>query len=266
MIQTKRRCYFLLAMIAPVLLAGCIPPDTGHTGPGRCVGNCAYWVLHEYPHDSEAFTQGLVIADGVLYEGTGINGRSTLRRVDLDSGAVTQQAKLDDAHFGEGIAVVEDRIFQLTWQSKVGFIYDRHTFAPLGEFHYPTEGWGLTYDGENLILSDGSDKLYFYSPADFTLQREVAVTEGGSPVRRLNELEYIKGEIWANVWQTNTIVRIAPDTGKVLERIDLSGLLSALERLRADVLNGIAYDAEQDRIFVTGKLWPKIFEIERAHP
>lgn len=262
MAMKNRRYVAAAALLVCGLLGGCIPP----TAPGeeRCVGDCAFRAVNTYPHDPKAFTQGLIFLDGVLYEGTGLNGQSSLRRVALETGTVTQRADLDSAYFGEGIAVAGDRIYQLTWRSKVGFIYDRESFAVVGQFHYTTEGWGLTFDGEHLILSDGTARLFFHDPADFSVQREITVTENGAPVPRLNELEYIDGAVWANVWQTNSIVRIAPDTGVVLERIDLTGLLTTVERLQADVLNGIAYDAVGNRIFVTGKHWPKLFEIRRA--
>ncbi len=228
----------------------------------------AYRVVHDYPHDPDAFTQGLVYADDVLYEGTGLNGESTLRRVELESGKVLESTALDPVHFGEGIAIVGNRIYQLTWQTRTAFVYDRETLKSLTTFSYPTEGWGLTTDGERLIMSDGTNQLFFRDPETFREQSRMAVCDGDQPVPNLNELEYVDGEIWANVWQTDRIARIDPGTGHVTGWIDLTGLLPVAEseERHVDVLNGIAFDAETDRIFVTGKLWPKLFEIELIPP
>jgi glutamine cyclotransferase len=224
-----------------------------------------YVVVAEYPHDPNAFTQGLQYVDGELYEGTGLNGASSLRRVALETGEVLQQVDLDDAYFGEGITVVEDQIYQLTWQSNVGFIYDRESFARQEEFSYPTEGWGITYDGEQLIMSDGSATLRRWDPETLAEVGRVDVVDQGRPITRLNELEYINGEVFANIWQTNRIARIDPATGHVTGWIDLTGLLDPEDiTQRVDVLNGIAYDAENDRLFVTGKWWPKLYEIDLA--
>jgi glutamine cyclotransferase len=219
-------------------------------------------VVHVYPHDPEAFTQGLVYLDGFLYEGTGLNGRSTIRKVRLENGEVLQIQKIDSQYFGEGIAVKGDTIYELTWQSEIGFLYDRSTFQRKGTFSYRGEGWGLTHDGLRLIMSDGSASLRFLDPATQKEVSRVQVKDGGTPVANLNELEYIKGEIYANVWQTQRIARISPKTGRVIGWIDLEGLLTPREAQAADVLNGIAYDAAGDRLFVTGKLWPKLFEIK----
>lgn len=221
-----------------------------------------YRVVHVFPHDPEAFTQGLVYLDGVLYEGTGLNGRSTIRKVRLENGEVLQLQKLDAQYFGEGIAVFGGTIFELTWQSGIGFLYDRTSFQRKGSFSYRGEGWGLTHDGHRLIMSDGSAYLRFLDPATQTELSRVQVMDGSNPVVRLNELEYVKGEILANVWQMDRIARISPKTGRVTGWIDLRGLLSAREAQGVDVLNGIAYDAAGDRLFVTGKLWPKLFEIK----
>ena len=228
-----------------------------------------YEIVHTYPHDAQAFTQGLVYVDGQFYESTGLYGASSLRRVELETGNVLQERDLDAAYFAEGLALVDDRLIQLTWQSQVGFVYDRETFALLDQFNYASEGWGLAYDGEQLMMSDGTATLHFLDPTTLTETRSVQVHDGDTPVVRLNELEYVEGEVWANVWQTNRIARIAPRTGKVVGWIDLTGLLDAGTRqdgaatgLTEDVLNGIAYDAEGERIFVTGKLWPWLFEIK----
>lgn len=221
-----------------------------------------YEVVATYPHDPGAYTQGLQYVDGVLYEGTGLYGRSSLRQVDLESGTVIQQINLADEYFGEGIYVLEDRIYQLTWKSRVAFLYDRETFELVDQFSYPTEGWGLTYDGQHLLMSDGSSTIFRRDPVTFEEVGRITVMEEGQPVNLLNELEYIDGLIWANIWLTDEIVLIDPSSGLVTARVDFAGLLSEEEAASAEVLNGIAYDEENDRIFVTGKFWPKLFEIK----
>jgi glutaminyl-peptide cyclotransferase len=222
-----------------------------------------YQVVHVYPHDPQAFTQGLIFVDGVLYEGTGLNGRSSVRKVKLENGQVQQFQKVADEYFGEGIAIWRDRIFELTWRSEIGFIYDRNSLARVGTFTYPGEGWGLTTDGTRLIMSDGSSSLRFLDPATQKETGRIQVRDGSVPVENLNELEFVKGEVLANVWQTDRIARIDPKRGRVVGWIDLQGLLSPADAAPADaVLNGIAYDAAKDRLFVTGKLWPKMFEIK----
>jgi glutamine cyclotransferase len=223
----------------------------------------SYELVNTYPHDPAAFTQGLSYQDGVLYEGTGLNGQSSLRRVELETGAVLQRVDLPPQYFGEGITVFSDTIVQLTWRSQLGFVYDKASFTRLGEFVYPTEGWGITNDGARLIMSDGSATLYFLDPASFERIGQVEVADSNGPVLRLNELEYVEGEVFANVWQTERVARIDPQTGRVTGWIDLAGLLGPEDRVQpVDVLNGIAYDAASKRLFVTGKLWPKLFEIE----
>lgn len=227
----------------------------------------SYSIVNTYPHDRDAFTQGLVFEDGVLYEGTGLLGQSTLRSVELETGDILQILELSAEFFGEGITVYGDRIIQLTWQSNVGFVYDKNSFELLQEFNYSTEGWGITHDGERLIMSDGTSELHFLDPQTFEEIGQLAVFDDDGPVTRLNELEYIQGEIYANVWQTDQIARIASETGRVVGWVDLEGLLTAEDRSEpVDVLNGIAYDADTDRLFVTGKLWPKLFEIELIPP
>jgi glutamine cyclotransferase len=223
-----------------------------------------YQIVAEYPHDPSAFTQGLQYVDGELYEGTGLYGESTLRRVNLATGQVLEQVDLPDDYFGEGIVVVDDRIYQLTWQSHIGFIYDKESFEQLDDFAYPTEGWGITYDGTHLIMSDGSPTLRRWDPETLAEVDQVDVVDAqGNPVTRLNELEYIDGEVYANIWQTDRIARIDPVTGRVTGWIDLTGLLADEDVTQpVDVLNGIAYDDTLDRLFVTGKLWPKLFEID----
>jgi glutamine cyclotransferase len=227
------------------------------------VPTLTFRVLNTYPHDRQAFTEGLVISDDMLYEGTGLNGASNLRRVDLETGKVLQSVALDPQYFGEGVTTWQDQIIQLTWKSQIGFVYDKATFKLLKTFTYPSEGWGLTHDDHSLIMSDGTPTIHFLDPVTLQETKRITVTDKGRPVVNLNELEYVRGEILANVWQTDRIARIAPETGEVIGWIDLAGLLGQADRQPAvDVLNGIAYDAEHDRLFVTGKLWPKLFEIE----
>lgn len=243
-------------------LQGCSSP-----GNSDIIPVYSYNIVNTYPHDPDAFTQGLVFEDGVLYEGTGLYEESSLRRVDLETGDILQIRELSDQFFGEGITIYGDEIIQLTWKSRTGFVYDRNSFELLQEFNYPTEGWGITYDGTRLIMSDGTATLHFLDPETFEEIGQVEVFDNDGPVTRLNELEYVQGEIYANVWQTDWVARVAPETGRVVGWIDLGGLLSAEDRSQpVDVLNGIAYDAPTDRLFVTGKLWPKLFEIELTSP
>ena len=217
-------------------------------------------VLGQYPHDPNAFTQGLAIAGGRLYEGTGRNGQSSLRRVDLESGEVVQRRNLGSRYFGEGITVMGGKVYQLTWQSHTGFVYDLESFEQLDTFYLPGEGWGLTHDGEHLIVSDGSATLRFLDPGDYSEVKRVEVRgPDGSPVSRLNELEYIDGEVWANIWYEDFILRIDPQSGAVNSVVDLRGLYEP--RSSEAVLNGIAWDQDNGRLFVTGKLWPQLFEI-----
>jgi glutaminyl-peptide cyclotransferase len=225
---------------------------------------CSYEVVTSYPHDPDAYTQGLAFYDGCLFEGTGLRGRSTVREVDLESGQVVRQLEINDAHFGEGIAIVGERIFQLTWRSHKGFVYDLRTFASVGEFAYDGEGWGLTHDGRYLVMSDGTARLRFLDPDSLVVQRTLEVRAGARPIDRLNDLQYVDGEIFANVWQTDRIARINPETGELIAWIDLSGLLRGEDRTSADVLNGIGYDAATGRLVVTGKLWPRLYEIRLA--
>ena len=224
-------------------------------------------VVRQFPHDPQAFTQGLFFHDGVLYESTGLHGESTLRRVALESGEVLEERRLLPSLFGEGAALVGDRIVQLTWKAGIGFVYDRESFRLLREFRYAGEGWGLTFDGKHLVMSDGSDTLRFWDPDTFRELRRLPVVTGGVPVSNLNELEWIEGEIWANLWTEDRIARIRPDTGEVTAFVDLAGILPPASRLpESDVLNGIAWDPEERRIFVTGKKWPTLFEIELIEP
>ncbi|HMF01857.1 MAG TPA: glutaminyl-peptide cyclotransferase [Terriglobia bacterium] len=222
-----------------------------------------YRVVKTYPHDRTAFTQGLEYRDGFLYEGTGMFGRSSVRKIDLDSGRIIQRYDLPQPFFGEGITVLNQQILELTWQSQTGFVYDKSSFQVLRSFDYPGEGWGLTNDGKQIYMSDGSANIRVWDSATLKEIRRITVKDGATPVTQLNELEWVRGEIYANVWQTDRIARISPVDGRVLGWIDLTGILPKSERPDPDaVLNGIAYDAAGDRLFVTGKLWPKIFEIK----
>lgn len=222
-----------------------------------------YRIVHTYPHDPQAYTQGLLYEDGNLYESTGLNGRSSLRMVDLKTGRVLQKADVPRQYFAEGLASWGSTLIQLTWQSHIAFVYDRFSFRLLHTFTYQGEGWGLTQDGKDLILSDGTATLRFYDPGTFREVRSIVVKDHGSQVTQLNELEYVHGEIYANVWHTDRIARISPASGRVLGWIDLSGLLTPGEVSDPEaVLNGIAWDSADDRLFVTGKLWPKLFEIK----
>ena len=224
-------------------------------------------VVHSYPHDPQAFTQGLFFHDGFLYEGTGLRGRSTIRKVEIETGRVVQAVELPPEFFGEGISQWGDRLIGITWQEQTAFVLDLKSFKLWRKFNYPGEGWGLTHNAKELVMSDGSPELRFLDPLSFKELRRVRVTADGEPVRELNELEWVEGEIFANVWQTDRIARIDPRTGRVTAWIDLAGILPDDQRLNADaVLNGIAYDEKKKRLFVTGKLWPKLFEIQLTKP
>ena len=246
----------LVAAIAAIRGAG-----AGQTPAGEFLPVHGYTIVRTYPHDRDAFTQGLQYVDGFLYEGTGMNGRSSIRKVRLDTGEVVQRRDIAQEYFGEGIVIVGGELFQLTWQSGIGFVYDRATFTPKRTFRYRGEGWGLTYDGSSIVMSDGTDALRFLDPKTLAERSRLRVTAGGKPLPQLNELEFVDGEILANVWMTDYIARIDPKSGRVRGWIDLRGLLSPRERAATDVLNGIAYDAAGKRLFVTGKLWPRVFEI-----
>ena len=223
----------------------------------------SYKIKNSWPHDKRAYTQGLIFLDGLLWESTGQYGASSLRKVELKTGKVIKIITVPQNYFAEGMTVFRNKVFQLTWQEQKGFIYDPVTFQKQGEFTYSGEGWGLTHDGVSLIMSDGTDRLRFLDPATLQTTRTINVADGGEPVDQLNELEYIDGEIYANVYQTDRVARIEPKTGAVTGWIDLTGLLKTGDRTGAeDVLNGIAYDEAGKRLFVTGKLWPKLFEIE----
>ena len=223
-------------------------------------------IVESFPHDPAAFTQGLLIHEGRLFEGTGQYGQSTLREVDLVSGNVLRFSRLGAAYFGEGIAVIADRIYQLTWRSGIGAVYDLESFEVLETFRYEGEGWGLTYDGQALILSDGTATLRFLDPDSFSVIRELEVVGPNGPVSRLNELEYIRGEIWANGWYEESIVRIDPESGEVVGVVDASQVYPAELRGREEVVNGIAFDSSEEKIYITGKNWPQIHEIRLVVP
>ena len=221
-----------------------------------------YTIVDAYPHDETAFTQGLAFENETIYEGTGLYGHSTLRKTELETGKVLEIHELSSEIFGEGITICGNRLIQITWKNHLGFVYDKETFDLIREFRYSTEGWGIAYDGVRLIMSDGSSTLYFFDPETLEETGRIEVQDNGEPVIRLNELEYARGEIYANVWMTNRIAIISPETGRIVGWIDLEGLLNPEQQTRADVLNGIAYDPIDDRLFVTGKLWPTLFEID----
>jgi glutaminyl-peptide cyclotransferase len=222
-----------------------------------------YRVVHAYPHDPNAFTEGLEYRAGFLYESTGLKGRSWLRKESLETGQVLQQIDLDPQYFGEGITILNQQIFRLTWQSEIGFVYDQPSFRLKRMFNYPGEGWAMTNDGQNIYMDDGTAQIRVWDPLTLQEKRRITVRDHGEPVMNLNELEWVRGEIYANIWQKDVIARISPVDGRVLGWIDMAGILPAADRTgQEDVLNGIAYDVLGDRLLVTGKLWPKIFQIK----
>jgi glutaminyl-peptide cyclotransferase len=242
---------FLLALIGPATAQ--TPTDYAY-------------VVNAYPHDTQAFTEGLFYLNGYLYESTGLNGQSTIRKEKLETGEVVQQQALDSRYFGEGIVDWKSQLIQLTWQSQIGFVYDLETFKQRQAFHYHGEGWGLTRDDQHIIMSDGTNTLRFLDPETLKEVGSISVTADGRAIGNLNELEWVKGEIYANIWQSNVIARIDPKSGNVLAWIDLSNVVAAAGvHDNNAVLNGIAYDQARDRLFVTGKLWPWLFEIRLAH-
>jgi glutamine cyclotransferase len=249
-------------MLVAVLASCFVPLPVAAADPGD-IPTATYSLVKALPHDREAFTEGLVYWKGMLIESTGLYGHSSLRKVDLETGLVRQEVKLPGQFFGEGIAVLAGRIYQLTWQNHRGFVYDVDTLKPEGDFQFTGEGWGLATDGQSLIMSDGTNRIRFIDPATFRVTRAIDVFAHGQPVEMLNELEYVKGELYANVWQTEFVIRIDPATGRVLGAIDFVGILPKVDRASdTDVMNGIAYDAEDDRLFVTGKNWPKLFQVK----
>jgi len=264
---------WLILLVVLVICSGCVEQDMPASSPALSSSSSpsvlsdtpvySYEIVNVYPHDASAFTEGLVFADGVLYEGTGLHGSSSLRQVELATGRVLKEYRVPAQYFGEGITLWNDTLIQLTYQSHLGFVYDKDSFALSRTFSYPTEGWGLTHGGTHLIMSDGTAALYSLDPGSFEVVSWLEVTDRGTAIAQLNELEYIKGTIYANVWPTNRIAMISPETGELVGWLELNGLLSAEDRLQpVDVLNGIAYNPVQDRLFVTGKYWPKLFELE----
>ena len=262
----------LLALLV-TLTPGCVrfatplskdatPAAAAATDSSPTIPVIAASVVRAYPHDPKAFTQGLEYFEGHLYESTGRYGESTLRETSLETGKVLQRVDLPSKYFGEGLTIFHGKIYQLTWLTKVGFIYDLRTFRKIGEFPYSSEGWGLTHDDSSLILSDGTNKLQFINPISFAVSKTIEVYADNEAVTNLNELEYINGEIFANIWHSSRIARIDPQSGRVLAWIDLTALVERKSHGPEDVLNGIAYDARRKRLFVTGKCWSEIIEIK----
>ncbi len=255
--------FALSSLLLAILVHTALGAEPAGREPWRSKPVYGYRIVHAYPHDCRASTQGLVFIDGFLYEGTGLNGGSTLRKVRLETGEVLQQKGLPSQYFGEGITDWGAGLLQLTWKSNTGFVYDRSTFRLTRTFHYDGEGWGLTHDGNRVIMSDGSASLCLLDPQTLQKTGRLIVRDGETPVLNLNELEYVRGEVYANVWKTSRIARISLRTGQVTGWIDLRGLLKDMDKAASiDALNGIAYDSQGDRLFVTGKLWPKLFEIK----
>ncbi len=263
-------------LFATIALGACgqapatTPVANATTAQAPTPGPAPMWgfrVVNTYPHDPRAFTQGLLFLDGALYESTGQIGQSTIRRVRLEDGTVQQSVRIPDGLFGEGLVNWGDQLINITWQDGVGYRWDRRTLRRLGAWRYRGEGWGLTQNGTDIIMSDGTNELRFLDPTTLEERRRVVVMDGNIPVPRLNELEWVNGEIFANVWMTPMIARIEPETGRVTGWIDLTALDSQRARWRGDdVLNGIAYDAARDRLFVTGKNWPQLYEIDLVAP
>ena len=256
--------YVYITMYKKIILLALVTLTIGSYLPPLKAPVHTYRIVNTYPHDPNAFTQGLFYHNGFFYESTGLRGHSSLRKVALETGHILQIEHLPKRFFAEGITLWQNKIFQLTWKSQQGFVYQRESFKKLREFRYSTQGWGITHDGQQLIMSDGSNTLYFLDANTFKETARLKVYDNNIPINRLNELEYINGEIWANVWQTNLIARISPKTGLVSSWIDLTGIIdiTLLKNRSEAVLNGIAYDSRGKRLFVTGKLWPYLFEIE----
>jgi glutaminyl-peptide cyclotransferase len=244
------------------LLGSACQPGATANKPAATALKYSYEIVNTWPHDREAYTQGLVFHEGKLLESTGQEGRSSLRRVEPETGIILKKISVPRPYFAEGITLFKGKIYQLTWQHQLGFIYDAESFERLGEFSYRGEGWGLTSDGNSLIMSDGTNRIRFLNPDNFQVSRTISVMDGSTPVASLNELEYVHGEIYANIWHEERVARIEPQSGRVLGWIDLTGLRALSDANGTEaVLNGIAYDENNDRFFVTGKLWPKLFEI-----
>jgi glutaminyl-peptide cyclotransferase len=253
------------ALFVPAVLACRDDNEANGNVPAAGAPSAAPAVVRSYPHDPKAFTQGLVYLGGDLLESTGRNGESTFRQVRLQTGEVIRKIDVPERYFAEGLTVLNGKAYQLTWQDGLGFVYDVASFAQTGTFNYEGEGWGLTTDGRSLILSDGSNQLRFIDPNGYAVQRTLEVTDGGQPVNNLNELEWVRGEIWANVWHDRRIARIDPQTGRVREWLDLSQIYPEAETVDEEAVpNGIAWDDAGGRLFITGKLWPRLFEITVA--
>jgi glutaminyl-peptide cyclotransferase len=272
MTSSSSRLSFALVALATGVVAISAPVAAGRQAAARSAPATApvygYHVVRAYPHDRGAFTQGLEYRSGALYEGTGLYGRSSLRKVKLETGEVLQKSDLGPELFGEGITVLDDRILQLTWKNQIGFRYEQLSFKRIGEFSYEGEGWGLANDGTTIYMSDGSAQIRFWDAKTLKETRRITVRDGNQEIRELNELEWIKGEIYANVWNTWRIARISPQDGHVIAWIDLTGILTQTEQAIdvGNVLNGIAYDFTGNRLFVTGKLWPKLFHVTLVPP
>jgi len=257
----KRHLVSILIVVAVLVLSAIIVVLLNYGPANSTPLRYTYDIVNVYPHDENAFTQGLIFENGVLYESTGLCGYSTLRRVELETGNILQFYALPSQFFGEGITIFDEKIIQLTWKSNKGFVYDKYSFDLLQEFDYPTEGWGITHNGSHLIMSDGTATLYFIDPETFEKVGQVEVHDN-SPVTELNELEYIQGKVYANIWKEEKIAIIDPQTGQVKGWIDLTGIQDLENSDTNNVLNGIAYDAKEDRLFVTGKRWSQLFEIK----
>ena len=256
------KTYMSVALFAAALAASIL----GSSAP-PAIPEYSYKVVHVFPHDGKAFTEGIFYQDGFLYEATGLSGHSSIRKVRLETGEVVQRRTVPRPYFGEGIVAWKDRLIQLTYTTQIGFIYDLASFKPQGTFHYSGEGWSMTQDGKHIIMDDGTPEIRFLDPKSLKEVNRISVTATGEPVENLNELEWVKGEIYANIWHSDRIARINPADGKVVGWIDLAGLLPQSDLLPGaegseQVLNGIAYDSKRDRLFVTGKYWPKLFEIQ----
>jgi len=250
--------FSILIIFGLFLFSSC----SDHKAPGL-IQISTYQIVNTYPHNPGNFTEGLVYENGLLYESTGLKGHSSLQKVNLETGKALKTLPLPERYFGEGIAICGNRIIQLTYDTKLGFVYDKENLTLIRDFNYSAEGWGLTFDGEHLIMSDGTSTLRLLDPETFVESGAILVTDNNGPVEKLNELEFIRGEIYANIWPTDHIARIDPHTGRVTGWINLDGILNPQAVTRpVDVLNGIAYDSQNDRLFVTGKLWPNLFEIK----
>ncbi len=256
----------LVVFLSTALFLSCNSSDTNDESmdtSANAIPNIMYQVVNKYPHDTASFTQGLIVENGTLLESTGMPNTSWLGPLDLETGVIDKKVNLPGQYFGEGITILNGKLYHLTWQSKIGFIYDPVTFKKIGQFTYPTEGWGLTNDGQYLIMSDGSSNLFYFTPDPVTHVKTLSVTDNYGPVPNLNELEYIEGYIYANQWQTSYVLKIDPSTGSVIGKLDLKKLQQEMQATdpQIDFLNGIAYDSVSKKIYVTGKKWPALYEI-----